>query len=203
MGRHSGCAPCDKKRREKHHSGGRNNCGKCRQRLCDCRCAESSEETPLAIIQANFTPSTDPGVIATAKIPLSTDPEYRPEWNVCERREVVVRINTNLLGGSAAQTVIARIGVFYDVGPNQFYVIKDSQPFNVGAGQNTVFTTSLKTDLDKDRIILVELLYFSGETPAPGAGVTYIPPIPPATDITVSIFYSKKYPSEHGEHKRH
>lgn len=205
------CKPCEKKQHKKpcgpcgdkkpHHDK-KPDCLKCKEPECDCRCIEKAEQ-PLRVVEANFTPSTEPGIVASARFDLSNTPEYRPEWNVCSRRDVQIRVNVNLEGGTAPQALAIRAGVVYDTAPGDVYEFDRSDPFVVLAGSTGLFTASLHADLDKDRIVQVDIIYLTGVTPAPGAGVTYIPPVDPAVDIKASIYFSKKYPAKHQDpHKK-
>ena len=200
------CAPCQKATHKKDDC---NTCHKrpapkpkepeclsCKEPECDCRCRDLIEQ-PIRVIDANLVASTVPGVVASARIELSSTPQYRPKFDVCNRRQVVVSVSPHLIGGTAAQTLLIRGSVFYDNGANDVYLFEESQYFVVRAGEDAIHNYTLRADLDKDRILLIEVLYAAGETPAPGAGVTYVPPVAPANDVNVSIYYSKKYPAKH------
>jgi hypothetical protein len=156
-------------------------------------------EQPRQVIEANLAPSTAPGVVASARIDLSNTPQYRPPFDVCDRREVVVTVSPHLIGGTAPQVLAIRGSVYYDDGVNDTFVFDQSESFIVKAGEDGIFTHTIRGDLDKDRILLIEVIYVTEVTPPPGSGVTLVPTVPPAADVVVSIYDSKEYPARHNK----
>jgi hypothetical protein len=212
MGHHSkdrkkkDCAPCRKggeKRVEKKHVEVQKQCGICPDPICDCRTPKCKDPEPLKVIEATLTPSVEPGTIAEARIDLSDNPLYRPHFNVCDRREVVVHVTARVVGGTVAQAIYLDAGVFYDSGVNDIFSFGKSEPLIVLPGVTLNLNLKVKADLDKDRIISVKLLYLTGVTPPVGAGVTYIPPASPLTpDVIVSIYPSREYPTLQDKHHK-
>lgn len=144
------------------------------------------------------------GVIASTQINLNDDPVYRNEdFNVCRRREVVVTAQIEVIGGTSAQAVQLVGGVFYDTGAQDYFVFDRSDPVIVPAGATQTLNLKVRGDLDDNRILYVALEYLTGETPLPGAGVTYVPPAgTDPSNVLVSIYPSKRYPTIQDEQRR-
>lgn len=144
-----------------------------------------------------LTPSTDPGVIASATFDLSATPEYIPPFQYCDRRKVCFELVTTLTGGTQNNIVDLEGEVFYGPGNNQTYPIAEkSDPVTILAGQIVGTVLKFCTDLDKDRIVRISLRYASGVTPPPGAGVTYTVPVPATPNLTACLYCSEQYPPE-------
>lgn len=173
------------------------------QRRCEpapCPCPDICEERPLRVITSTLVPSIAPGIIADTTVALSDAPEYRPDWNVCNRRRVCVSVNATLTGGTVPNAVTLILGAVYDGAPGQYYPIETTvRPVVVPAGATVNATFNACTDLDNRRYLYVAIGYVTGVTPAPGAGVVYTPPVAPLTNVTVSLFNSVDYPVVRGE----
>lgn len=200
-----GCEPCKNKKQEKPRPVEKKYgpCDKCPEPICDCR-SKCRDPEPLAVREGLLEASLVDGVIASTQINLNDDPVYRnKDFNVCRRREVVVTAQVEVIGGTSAQAVRLVGGVFYDTGASDYYIFDYSEPVIVPAGATQILNLKVKGDLDDNRILYVALEYLTGETPLPGAGVTYVPPTgTDPSNVLVSIYPSKKYPTIQDEPRR-
>lgn len=166
------------------------------------RCSRDNQQKPVRVIAASLESTTDQvllsqGIFASTVVNLGAEVEYRPrDTGLCDQRRVAISASPVFASSVPSGNIPIEfgVGVFYDTGSADFYVIRDCKPDMriVSSTTPTTFLFDQEAELQKNRVIIIFVKYASGSIPSSGATVLYTPPVGTDTNVNVAVFNDNK-----------